>query len=131
MPNDTARAQDGPEKVDVKLSATPRMQRRHQRTADAPHAAEHGDGEDPADVFPPHGGLDRANDNEQRTGEARRGHPQSEGNGFDLDRVRSHEAERQAVLGDTHDGLAVEGFGEKKIQCEGQEQSHHARHTQA
>src|SRR4029453_18102944 len=64
------------------------------------------------------------------TGKACRGHPQAEGNSFDLDRIRSHEAERQAVLGDTHDGLAIEGFREKKIKCEGEQQTHHAWHTQ-
>src|SRR5882724_5080006 len=105
--------------------------RGHQGAPDAAHAAEHGDGEHPADVVAVAGRDDRRDGDEERARETGRRDADAEGDRLDLDGVGPHEPEGQTVLRYGHDGSAVKRAAEEEMESQGHGEADEARHEQA
>src|SRR6266542_6065734 len=105
--------------------------RGHQSAPDAAHAAEHGNGEHPADVIAVAGRDDRRDGDEERARETGGRDADAEGDRLDLDGVGPHEPEGQTVLRDGHDGSAVEGTAEEETESQRHGKAYEARHEQA
>src|SRR5262249_23870921 len=71
-----------------------------ERPRKAPHAAQHADREDAADIVAAHGGLHRLDDDEERAGDGGGGDGEREGDALDADGIGGKQAERQRVLRD-------------------------------
>ena len=109
MPKATAGAQDGPKKVETRLSAMPRTIPRHQGARDRSEPGEDRNREHLADVEPADRRLDRDDDDQQRACQRGGADADAEAELLDLDRIGAHELQRQAILRHGLDRTAVEG----------------------
>ena len=102
--------------MDIRLSDHAEDDGGDERAADAAHAAQHGDGEHPADVVAIGRRDHRRDADQQRAGQAGGRDADAERDGLDLDGIGAHQAQRQAVLGHRHDGPPVERPAEEEVE---------------
>ena len=80
----------------MRLSTTPSRIGADHGAGQAAQAAEHADREHAPDVFASDRGLDRLDDDQERTGQRRRGDRDAERDALDADRVGGHQRAARA-----------------------------------